>query len=328
MRKHFVLTAVAALLFVAAPADAQRQCTRGKPCGNTCIAMDKVCRVGQGSATWGQTPTAQPRTAATDPWQRRLEDSIAAAPAPLGSGGNPCQDPVYLAMRRVDVGLMTKVEYEAFHLREYACAQYVQARVRVQPIRRAQTDAVSIFAPERQPPAAVTRGTRVIEARPGHPSHALGRGSLLIGGHGHFQSTGSNDDDDFDIRVSELRVNPSLQYFVAPGFAIGGELTVHRLALGGLAGTTFGIGPRFSYYFGGPGAAVHPFLATSGTFLFSPSDDGLAIGVRPSVGLLVMLARNVGITGEGFFSFDTPLSDDGGSTNTFGLAVGIAAFVF
>jgi len=36
-----------ALLLVAAPsAAAARTCTVGKPCGNTCIAKDKVCYVG------------------------------------------------------------------------------------------------------------------------------------------------------------------------------------------------------------------------------------------------------------------------------------------
>jgi len=39
------------LLVLAPPAAAQRNCTKGKPCGNTCIAVNRTCRVGAGSAT-------------------------------------------------------------------------------------------------------------------------------------------------------------------------------------------------------------------------------------------------------------------------------------
>jgi hypothetical protein len=234
---------------------------------------------------------------------------------------DPCRDPIYLAMRRVDVGLMTKAEYEAFHLREYACAQYVAART--QPIRQAQARPADV---QRQ--AATVRDVAVTPTRSGAPLSALDRGSLLLGGQAHFESTGESGDDEFDFRVSRLSINPALQYFVAPGLAVGGELIVERIALGELASTTIGIGPRLGYYFGGAGAAVHPFIATSGTFYYSPTDESTAIGVRPSLGLLVMLARSVGITGEGFFRYDAALSEGEGSTNTFGFAAGLAAFLF
>ena len=48
---------VAVLVLVALPlaVEAQKQCRTGKPCGNACIAADKVCRVGAVSAT-----TAEP----------------------------------------------------------------------------------------------------------------------------------------------------------------------------------------------------------------------------------------------------------------------------
>lgn len=45
-----------ALLILAAPADAQKNCTKGKPCGNTCIAANKTCRVGTGTAVQATTP--------------------------------------------------------------------------------------------------------------------------------------------------------------------------------------------------------------------------------------------------------------------------------
>lgn len=47
--KSFVLALLLAVLG-AGSADSQRRCTKGKSCGNTCIARDLVCRVGTGTA--------------------------------------------------------------------------------------------------------------------------------------------------------------------------------------------------------------------------------------------------------------------------------------
>ena len=41
---------VAILTAGAQPAEAQRNCRKGIPCGNTCISASKVCRIGSGSA--------------------------------------------------------------------------------------------------------------------------------------------------------------------------------------------------------------------------------------------------------------------------------------
>jgi hypothetical protein len=45
------------MLFTASPALAQKRCVKGIPCGNTCIAATKTCRIGTGSATTAR-PTA------------------------------------------------------------------------------------------------------------------------------------------------------------------------------------------------------------------------------------------------------------------------------
>jgi hypothetical protein len=47
MRALVILITLAVLPI---PAEAQKNCVKGKPCGNTCIARDKVCHVGSGSA--------------------------------------------------------------------------------------------------------------------------------------------------------------------------------------------------------------------------------------------------------------------------------------
>jgi endonuclease YncB( thermonuclease family) len=48
-RLFLLLLAVIAVPFSRAAA---QQCSKGKPCGNTCIARSKVCRVGPGTARW------------------------------------------------------------------------------------------------------------------------------------------------------------------------------------------------------------------------------------------------------------------------------------
>lgn len=58
MRRLLVL-AVAALIVFPVAAEAQKRCVKGKPCGNTCIAVNKTCRVG--------TPSDAPPPSATTP---------------------------------------------------------------------------------------------------------------------------------------------------------------------------------------------------------------------------------------------------------------------
>lgn len=45
-----IVTALVGIALVATPVDAQRRCTKGIPCGNSCIAANKVCRVGTSPA--------------------------------------------------------------------------------------------------------------------------------------------------------------------------------------------------------------------------------------------------------------------------------------
>lgn len=58
-----VLVMFAALALPSA-LEAQKNCVRGKPCGNTCIARNKTCRVGTGSA---RAATLRPTTAVQVP---------------------------------------------------------------------------------------------------------------------------------------------------------------------------------------------------------------------------------------------------------------------
>ena len=58
--KRLIVLVVAALIAFPGAAEAQKKCVKGKPCGNTCIAVNKTCRVGTPSYTPppSQTPPA------------------------------------------------------------------------------------------------------------------------------------------------------------------------------------------------------------------------------------------------------------------------------
>jgi hypothetical protein len=57
--KRLLLLVVAVLIAFPVAADAQKQCVKGKPCGNTCIAVKKTCRV--------ETPSHTPRPSCPPP---------------------------------------------------------------------------------------------------------------------------------------------------------------------------------------------------------------------------------------------------------------------
>lgn len=63
LRRRNNMRSVALILLVVAfsDADAQRRCTKGIPCGNSCISAGKTCRVGTGTAV--AAPREPPRAA-------------------------------------------------------------------------------------------------------------------------------------------------------------------------------------------------------------------------------------------------------------------------
>ena len=67
MRLSVLCTALG--LFFISEVEAQKKCTKGIPCGNTCIAANKTCRIGTSSTTPETTPkplaTTAPATGTT-----------------------------------------------------------------------------------------------------------------------------------------------------------------------------------------------------------------------------------------------------------------------
>jgi hypothetical protein len=60
--RHALFTLLGLSLLVVGNAEGQKNCRKGIPCGNTCIAANKVCRIGTPSTP----PTTSPAPARSD----------------------------------------------------------------------------------------------------------------------------------------------------------------------------------------------------------------------------------------------------------------------
>ncbi len=87
-----------ACLLCGTRADAQRNCRKGIPCGNTCISATKTCRIGSGTRPAAKpnpssTPKAQTLVAPADsaqwPWVADTIQRIYLASACIGTASLP-----------------------------------------------------------------------------------------------------------------------------------------------------------------------------------------------------------------------------------------------
>lgn len=184
-------------------------------------------------------------------------------------------------------------------------------------------------------------------------SYPADQGSWLLGGNASLTSRGDDTDDE---RTTSAFLSPRGQYFVVPGLALGGMVSLSYSSRSNSTRTGLGAGPAVAYYFGDGTRAFYPFVSAG----FSVSRSKISIdielpsGIDPddlpaeffdtertttstswevSGGLVLMIAKNVGLTGALFYqqdNFDSDAEDILGSLDSdmFGLRVGINAFVF
>jgi hypothetical protein len=169
----------------------------------------------------------------------------------------------------------------------------------------------------------------------------IGGGSWIVGGSAGFSR---RQDNTLDQSTTTFHVSPTALLFVKQGFAIGGVASLGYSTNPSSDFTTFGAGPSARYYFGDPAGRTFPFV--SGTFLplwQKSSRKGSAFAtsntterftsIDGSVGVTQLLATNVGLTGEAYYShFDLKLSDAGPiperqTSYELGVRFGIAVFV-
>jgi hypothetical protein len=160
-------------------------------------------------------------------------------------------------------------------------------------------------------------------------------GSLQLGGQAAFSSDGSSSDG--ARRYTKLQVNPSVQYFILPGLSLGGAVTLDRTSGRFGSITNWGAGPAASYYFGSHESRVRPFASATGGILRvqqhpqAISESGFSLRhetvpyYRVSGGALLMLSRGVGLSSELYYRQEFR---DIANVNSFGVGLGIVAFVF
>lgn len=170
-------------------------------------------------------------------------------------------------------------------------------------------------------------------------SYATDQGSYRVGGDASFSSSGfDTNGSDFDERVTAIQIRPALQYFFIPGLALGGNLTLAYTSLDDDSEWVYGIGPAATYYFGRGERSAYPYLGAALQFLWeNPDSDGpdededdpVTTGYRGAAGVLFMLASAVGVSAELYYEkVERDVGNFEFGTDSYGLAVGISAFVF
>ena len=170
--------------------------------------------------------------------------------------------------------------------------------------------------------------------------YPIDQGSFVFGGSVSYQSQGGDgfDGEPVEERQTNLTVNPFFLLFVMEGIGAGGEIFVARISDNGTTQTAYGIGPTLGYFFGSEESSVYPFVSATPVYLRSnfsfpngadASTDGL--GLRLNGGAAVMLAANAAVTLGIFYQLDRLSADNleqTVNTNTFGLTMGVTAFVY
>lgn len=149
------------------------------------------------------------------------------------------------------------------------------------------------------------------------------KGSILIGGDAGFQAMSQGE-----YNATNITLSPLAGFFVTDRVAVGGQVTMQFFG-GDAEGSIIGLGPAVRYYFNGDGSARFFGQGNFNWLNFDPGgdfDSDSGIGFGAGVGLDYFFNEHVAleaILGYNNFKF----SDEDDATNTFGLSIGVAAFI-
>lgn len=202
-------------------------------------------------------------------------------------------------------------------------------------------------------PAMTARAQSSPEPRRESP---IERGSIQIGGTASLTHT---RDVGNDFETTNLDVMPRVGYFVARGLAVGLNLRHRRIWFDDLATvrdqtfTEWAVGPGLTYFVPTKLRRVYPFVSARSLFgrsvnkadIFEspesdqPSIDGREARTRSrtgqaAVGVMYMVVKHVGITGEVFYQRTRTTVQPGKADETsnsaelYGIQWGLVAFIF
>ncbi len=166
----------------------------------------------------------------------------------------------------------------------------------------------------------------------------IDKGSMLVAGTAAIQRS-TFEFGDNESSSTGITINPTVLFFVAPRFAIGGQLGLSRVNFDDGNSSSWLLGPAARFYFGESSSKTLPFVGASFSFggTSTESDDvddeseSDTWGLEGVAGITWMVSRQVGITGEAFLG-RTEFENDGfdveQSRTDLGIRFGIAAFLF
>ena len=163
-------------------------------------------------------------------------------------------------------------------------------------------------------------------------------GTIMISGSGTYQTDLSED-----LRASDWGINTDLALFLFPQFAAGIDLgygksmqelddvddpDVEKII-------TLSLGPRVYFFFGGKKSELTPFIKGGANYLvnkrlFNDEEiyrDESELGLVASAGLLLNLAKNVGLTVEAEYNFEKGTDVDDIDTQQLLVKFGIRSFL-
>jgi hypothetical protein len=174
----------------------------------------------------------------------------------------------------------------------------------------------------------------------GQTSYSTSRtsGTIMISGTGSYQTDLSQD-----LRSSVWNINTDLALFLFPQFAAGIDLgygkamqeTGDKDDPDVYESVVMSLGPRVYFFMGGKNSELTPFIKGGANYLVNKSlyndeelyRDESELGLVASAGLLLNLAKNVGLTVEAEYNFEKGTDVNDIDTQQLLIKFGIRSFL-
>ena len=168
--------------------------------------------------------------------------------------------------------------------------------------------------------------------------YAVDKGATFISGVASFTSQSGELFEDYDgNNASTFNLSPSVNYFVAKNFFVGGGLEFAYEKQGDYKSNNIGLGPQIGYAFGNENSTAFPYfdvgLRYYGMNVDYGSDNAKGSGtdIFFGAGIVVPVKSHLGITFEaGYHIMDIneKETDTSYNGNIFAIGIGIVGLLF